>query len=152
MFLPSMLSIKIKLLPKGRQLLPDQSDFPWMYIHWSYGKIHFCIFFMLPPAKGSSGAYSVPLWCNVCTCICRVCNQSLTNSRICNQSLTNIQVYTCVSLGGQNLGTFYARKLKFGMLHTQTWTFNSGLELPLGHVLCGTIAKMYTNEYTSTSL
>ena len=26
---------------------------------------------------------------------------------------------TCLSLGGHNLGTIYARKLKFGMLFTQ---------------------------------
>ena len=37
-----------------------------------------------------------------------------------------------VSLGGHNLGNFYARKLKF---YTQTYTFNSLLELPLGHAL-----------------
>ena len=37
-----------------------------------------------------------------------------------------------VSLGGHSLGTFYARKLNFGMLLTQIKTFNYVLELPLG--------------------
>ena len=30
-----------------------------------------------------------------------------------------IDIYICVSFGGHNLDTFYARKLKFGMLITQ---------------------------------
>ena len=38
-------------------------------------------------------------------------------------------IYICVSLGGHNL---CARKLKFGMLLTQTLAFNSVLELPYG--------------------
>ena len=41
-----------------------------------------------------------------------------------NESLTNIQVYidinVLVSLGGDNLGILHARKLKLGMLLTQT--------------------------------
>ena len=33
----------------------------------------------------------------------------------------NLRTFLCnVSLGGHNLGTFYTRKLKFGMLLTQT--------------------------------
>ena len=32
----------------------------------------------------------------------------------------NIDIYILVSLGGHNLGTFYARKLKFGILLTKT--------------------------------
>ena len=32
----------------------------------------------------------------------------------------NIDIYVHVSLGGLNLGTFYGRKLKFGMLLAQT--------------------------------
>ena len=31
-----------------------------------------------------------------------------------------IDIYARVSLGGHKFGTFYARKLKFGMLLTQT--------------------------------
>ena len=34
-----------------------------------------------------------------------------------------------------NLDTFNAMKLKFGMLLTQTYIFNTVLELPLGHAL-----------------
>ena len=41
-----------------------------------------------------------------------------------NQGLTNIQIYidiyVRVSIGGNNMGTFYARKLKFGMVLSQT--------------------------------
>ena len=33
------------------------------------------------------------------------------------------------------MGSFYARKLKFGMPLTKTLTFNSALELPMGHAL-----------------
>ena len=50
-----------------------------------------------------------------------------------------IQIYTDiyfrVSLGGLNLGTFDARKLKYGMLLTQTLTFNYVLEWFLCHSL-----------------
>ena len=31
-----------------------------------------------------------------------------------------VDIYVHISLGGQNLGNFYARKLKFGLLLTQT--------------------------------
>ena len=44
-----------------------------------------------------------------------------------------IDIYIRVSFGGHNLGIFYARKLKFGMLLTQTYTFNTVLVLPLDH-------------------
>ena len=44
-------------------------------------------------------------------------------------------MYVRVSLRRHNLGTFYARKFKFGMLLTQTETFNCMLELFLGHAL-----------------
>ena len=46
-----------------------------------------------------------------------------------------INIYVSVSFGGHNLGTFYAWKLKFSMLFTQTLTFSSVLELPLGLAL-----------------
>ena len=41
-------------------------------------------------------------------------NQRLTNVYVCIQSY--IDIYVPVSLGVHNLGIFYARKLKFGML------------------------------------
>ena len=44
-----------------------------------------------------------------------------------------IDIYIRVSYGGHNLDIFYTRKLKFGVLLTQTYTFNSVLELPLDH-------------------
>ena len=48
-----------------------------------------------------------------------------------------IDIYVSISLRGHNLGTFFTRKLKFGMLITQTKTFNYaklllGLALGLG--------------------
>ena len=46
-----------------------------------------------------------------------------------------IDIYMHVSLGSHNLGTFYARKLKFGLLLTQPKTYNYMLELFLGHAL-----------------
>ena len=46
-----------------------------------------------------------------------------------------IDIYIRVSFGGHNLITIYARKLKFSMLLTQTYIFNSVLELPLDHAL-----------------
>ena len=47
-----------------------------------------------------------------------------------------IDIYIRVSLGGHNLVPFFARKMKFSMLLTQTqiiWTLM--IELPLGHAL-----------------
>ena len=46
-----------------------------------------------------------------------------------------IDIYVWVPFGGHNLGTFYARKLKCGVLFIQTHAFNSILDLPLGHAL-----------------
>ena len=46
-----------------------------------------------------------------------------------------IHIYIRISLGGCILGTFYARKLKFGLQLTQTVTFNSVVELLLGHAI-----------------
>ena len=46
-----------------------------------------------------------------------------------------IDIYVHVSCGGHNLCASYARKLKFGMLLTQTSIFNSVLEFPLYHAL-----------------
>ena len=43
--------------------------------------------------------------------------------------MTNIQIYDtiygCISLGGYNLGSLYARQLNFSNLFTQTKTFSS---------------------------
>ena len=39
----------------------------------------------------------------------------------------------------------YARKLKFGKLLTQTYTFSCVLELALGHARGKARVKMYTN-------
>ena len=46
-----------------------------------------------------------------------------------------IDIYVRVPLGGHNLGASYARKLKFGILLTQTYVINFVLEQPLGHAL-----------------
>ena len=46
-----------------------------------------------------------------------------------------IDIYIHVSLGNHNLGTFYARMLKFGLLLTQSKTYIYMLELLLGHAL-----------------
>ena len=43
--------------------------------------------------------------------------------------------FTLTSLGGHNLVTFYAMKMAFGMLITQTKTINYMLRFPLSHSL-----------------
>ena len=48
-----------------------------------------------------------------------------------------IDIYVRISLGGHNLGTFDARKMKFAMLLTKTKTFNKCYSCPMGHVLGG---------------
>ena len=79
--------------------------------------------FMPPPAKGSSGAYSVFLWCQS---VCAFLHTWLYHKFISLHSslhLSYIQVYVDIyvpiSLGGHNVGTFYATKLNFGMLLTR---------------------------------
>ena len=71
----------------------------------------------------------------VCMCICHIRNQSLTNFTV------HIQVYMQVYLhiynpiyvqGAHNFDTFYATKLKFGMIFTKTKTLDFMVELPLG--------------------
>ena len=52
------------------------------------------------------------------TRICHVHNQNLTDVYIYIQIY--IDFYVHVSLGGHNMGTSHTRKLKFGMLLTQT--------------------------------
>ena len=42
---------------------------------------------------------------------------------------------THMRANNHNLDTFNAMKLKFGMLFTQTYIFNTVLDLPLGHAL-----------------
>ena len=53
-----------------------------------------------------------------CTCVCHIRTQSLTHVF---ESYIQVYVdfYIHVSLGGHNMGTFYARKLKFSILLTQ---------------------------------
>ena len=80
---------------------------------------------MPPPAKGRSGAYSVLPWCYVSMCVCHIRNQSLTNVTVYIQ--VNMQVYLHIYIHiyvqvAHNFDTFFATKLKFSMLLTQTKT------------------------------
>ena len=77
---------------------------------------------MPQPAKGCG---RVAFHCDVtsvCTyvsiCLCHINNKSLTNVRVYIQIY--IDIYIHVSLGAHYLGTIYARRLKFGLLLTQT--------------------------------
>ena len=86
-------------------------------------------------------------YCNICTCICAFVMflTRITNVYFYIQIYVNICFH--VSLRGHNLGTFYARKLKFGMLFTQTLTFKKMLELPLDDVWrVGLGVRMYNNK------
>ena len=68
----------------------------------------------LPPAKGRSEEYSMCMSIHVYVTFIT----SLTNIKVYSQ--INIDIYVSVPFDCHNLGTFYARKLKFGMLLTQT--------------------------------
>ena len=61
-------------------------------------------------------------------CICLVRNQSLTNLTVYIQ---DIHIYVQVA---HNFDTFYATKLKLGVVFTQTKTLDFMVELPLGRV------------------
>ena len=112
-------------------------------------------FFMPLPAEASSGAYSVPLWCDLLevttwvpfmlgswTLVCYLPRPNLQlyarfAPGLCPGVGLGVKIYKCLqikvkvnvqvythtyvhlSLVGHYLGTFYARKLKFGMLLTQ---------------------------------
>ena len=62
--------------------------------------------------------YSISPWCYLHTCKCHIFNQCPTNVYVYIQIYT--EIYICISLEGCDFNTFYARKLKFGMLLTQT--------------------------------
>ena len=70
------------------------------------------------------------------TCVCHVCNQSLTNVtvyiQVYMQVYLHIYIYIYVQVA-HSFDTFYATKLKFGMIFTQTKTLDFMVELLLGH-------------------
>ena len=78
---------------------------------------------MPPPAEGRSGAYSFSLWCYVWTCMCHIRSQSLTNVTVYIQVYMQVYLHIYIHIYVQdahNFDTFYATKLKLGMLFTQT--------------------------------
>ena len=71
------------------------------------------------------------VFCHDVRCICHVRNQSLTNVTVYIQVYLHIYIHTYVQVA-HNFDTFYATKLKFGMIFTQTKTLDFIVELPLG--------------------
>ena len=61
-------------------------------------------------------------WCYIRTFICQVGNQSLTNVTVYIQVYTQVYLHIYIHIYVQvahNFDTFYATKLKFGMIFTQ---------------------------------
>ena len=87
---------------------------------------------MFLPVKDSNWAYSISR--DVLSVCAYISNHIIITTL--DQSLTNvyiqiyIDIHVRISLGGLNLGTFFAKKLKSGILLTQILTFNTILELP----------------------
>ena len=116
---------------------------PW-YVCTSTGVYRVYIIFLISAQKhrfwyslklphwGSSNEY--PQSIRLCIpLVYHVCNQSINVKSLHSKLHWRLHAHL---LGGLNLGTFYARKLNFGMLLTQTFSFV--LELYLGHALgCG---------------
>ena len=88
---------------------------------------------MPPPARSRSGAYSVSPWCYIRTCIHAYVTfiTSLTNVTVYMQVYLHIYIHIYVQVA-HNFDIFYATKLKFGMIFTQTKTLDFMVELPLG--------------------
>ena len=83
---------------------------------------------MPPLVEGSSGHLAFR---RAITCYVRMSRSYLrvTNGEVYIQS--HIDIYVRVSLGGHNLGTIYANKLRFIMLHSQTYICKSVIEMSL---------------------
>ena len=74
--------------------------------------------FMPWPGDGSSEENSISPWCYMHIYVCHLSNDSPTNFYVYIQIYSEIHI--CVSLGACIFSSFYPRKLKFGMLLTQT--------------------------------
>ena len=78
-------------------------------------------------------------------CVCHVRNQSLTTVTIYIQIYMQVYLHIYIHIHVQvahNFDTFYATKLKFGMIFTQTKTLAFIVELPLGPALGGPGVRM----------
>ena len=68
------------------------------------------------------------------TCVCHVRNQSLTNFTVYNQVYMHVYLQIHIHIYVQfayKFDTFYATKLKFGIIFTQTKTLDFMADLPL---------------------
>ena len=66
-------------------------------------------------------------------CVFHVHNQSLTNVIVYIQFYMQVYLHIYIYLQvAHNFDTFYATKLKIGMIFTQTKTLDFMVELPLG--------------------
>ena len=68
------------------------------------------------------------------TCVCHVCNQSLTKISLHSSLHASLPAYLHSHLRSDcyNFDTFYPTKWKFGMIFTQTKTLDFMVELLLG--------------------
>ena len=76
------------------------------------------MFFMPPPAFGRSGAYSVSLWCYVCTCVCHVRNQ--------------VQVYR--KFRCKFMSAFFLQQVTFIPFGLESWNFVWHLPMTLTYI------------------
>ena len=70
-------------------------------------------------------------------CVCHILNHSLTNVTVYIQVYIQVYLHTCIYIHiyiqvAHNFDNFYATKLKFGMIFTQTKTLDFMVELHLG--------------------
>ena len=74
------------------------------------------------------------------TCVCHVRNQGLTNVTVYIQVYMQVYLHIYIHIYAQvahDFDTFYAKKLNFGMIFTQTKALDVKAQLPLGLALGG---------------